>query len=112
MHFPDRHEHALAERFGTLTGDEVDKFADLAMRSGPSGAPELPTHPHHMVVRRVALLDEGGDHVYVVTEPVAVTTCGQLTPLRLSAVGHLRPGHTAAERPHPATERADRTDPR
>ncbi|MGW5300567.1 hypothetical protein ACWEQV_20200 [Rhodococcus aetherivorans] len=63
-------------------------------------------------MRRVALLDEGGDHVCVVTEPVAVTTCGRLTPLRLSAVAHLRPGHSAAERPHPATERADLTGPR
>ncbi|WP_343203436.1 flavin reductase family protein, partial [Rhodococcus ruber] len=112
LHFLDRHDLALAERFGTLTGDEVDKFADLAVRCGPGGAPELTAHPHRMCVRRVALLDEGGDHVCVVTEPVAVTTRGRLTPLRLSAVAHLRPGHTAAERPHPATERADRTAPR
>ncbi|EME65037.1 flavin reductase domain-containing FMN-binding protein, partial [Rhodococcus ruber BKS 20-38] len=48
LHFLDRHNHALAERFGTLTGDEVDKFADLAVRCGPGGAPELTAHPHRM----------------------------------------------------------------
>ncbi|TCN42450.1 flavin reductase (DIM6/NTAB) family NADH-FMN oxidoreductase RutF [Rhodococcus sp. SMB37] len=107
LHFLDRDASALAERFGTLTGDEVDKFAGLMVRAGPGGAPELPTCRHRMLSRRIALLDEGGDHVCVVTEPVAVTADGPLTPLRLSAVAHLRPGHPAAERPHPATARAD-----
>ncbi|MGV9950142.1 flavin reductase family protein, partial [Rhodococcus aetherivorans] len=51
LHFLDRHDLALAERFGTLTGDEVDKFADLAVRCGPGAAPELTAHPHRMVVR-------------------------------------------------------------
>ncbi|WP_346772754.1 flavin reductase [Rhodococcus sp. 14C212] len=112
IHFLGADEAALAARFGTLTGDEVDKFADLAVRAGPGGAPELLTHPHRVVLRRVALLDEGGDHVCVVTEPVAVHSTGRLAPLRLSAVAHLHPGHAAAERPHPVTERADPPGPR
>jgi hypothetical protein len=43
----------------------------------------------------------------VVTEPVAATADGPFTPLRLSAVDDLAPGHEAEERPTPPTERAD-----
>lgn len=59
-----------------------------------------------MIVRRCAVLDEGGDHVCVVTEPIEVVTSGAFTPLRLSAVADLDAGHAPAERPHPPTERA------
>ena len=54
------------------------------------------------------MLDEGGDHVCVVTEPVEAATTGPFAPLRLSAVTDLHPGHDAADRPTPPTERAPR----
>lgn len=99
----DRH---LAEVFGTLSGDDVDKFDLVDVTVGPQGVPLIDAAPHHMVVRRVALLDEGGDHVCVVTEPVAVSTTGRFRPLRLSAVDQLDAGHAVGERPRPPTERA------
>lgn len=58
------------------------------------------------MARRIALLDEGGDHVCVATEPVAVRSTGRLTPLRLSDVQHLQPGQDPEERNDPPTERA------
>ena len=64
--------------------------------------------PHRLVVRKTAVLDEGGDHVCVVTEPVEVVTAGPFTPLRLSAVADLDAGHGAGDRPTPPTERAPR----
>ncbi len=56
-----------------------------------------------MLVRRVALLDEGGDHVCLAAECLEAVTAGGFTPLRLSQVDHLMPGHEADERADPPT---------
>lgn len=106
VHFLAADQRPVAELFGTLSGDDVDKFARCAWDEGPDGVPLLADVPRRIVVRRVALLDEGGDHLCVVTEPVAAEADGPFTPLRLSAVEDLTPGHDAEERPTPPTERA------
>lgn len=107
VHYLDDTQHDLAELFGTRTGDEVDKLSLCAWEEGPDGVPLLADVPRRIVARRVALLDEGGDHLCVVTEPITAEADGPFTPLRLSAVDHLTPGHEAEERPTPPTERAD-----
>jgi hypothetical protein len=61
---------------------------------------------HWLVGRRTTLVDDGGDHVCMMTEPVAVHTGGPFRPLRLSQAAHLQPGHGNEERPSPPTERA------
>jgi flavin reductase (DIM6/NTAB) family NADH-FMN oxidoreductase RutF len=106
VHFLTRDDRALAELFGTQTGDEVDKFEGLLVEDGPDGVPVLLDCPHRMVVRRTTMVDEGGDHVCVATELVDVRTSGQFHPLRLSDVADLTPGHEAEERHAPPTERA------
>jgi flavin reductase (DIM6/NTAB) family NADH-FMN oxidoreductase RutF len=106
IHFLTADDLPLAELFGTQTGDTVDKFAGLQVDSGPGGAPVLRRCPNWLAVRRIALLDEGGDHVCLTTEPVAVHTARPFRPLRLSQAGHLKAGHGAEERPEPPTERA------
>ena len=106
IHFLTADDLPLAELFGTQTGDTVDKFAGLPVDSGPGGAPVLRQCPNRLAVRRIALLDEGGDHVCLTTEPVAVHTARPFRPLRLSQAGHLKAGHGAEERPEPPTERA------
>jgi flavin reductase (DIM6/NTAB) family NADH-FMN oxidoreductase RutF len=106
IHFLTADDLPLAELFGTQTGDTVDKFAGLAVDSGPGGAPVLQQCPNWLAVRRIALLDEGGDHVCLTTEPVAAQTAGPFRPLRISRAGHLKAGHGAEERPEPPTERA------
>jgi hypothetical protein len=55
---------------------------------------------------RVAVLDEGGDHVCIVLSPIEIAAAGPSRPPRLSAVTRPEPGHDAAERPEPATEGA------
>jgi hypothetical protein len=62
--------------------------------------------PNWLAVRRTVLLDEGGDHVGVVTEPVTAHSGGKFDQLRLSQAAHLMPGHGHQERPDPPTERA------
>lgn len=107
VHFLTAEQRPLAELFGTFTGDEVDKFSRCTWDEGPDGLPLLSEVPRRIVARRVAILDEGGDHLCVVTEPVSSEADGPFTPLRLSAVDDLTPGHQAEERPTPPTERAD-----
>jgi flavin reductase (DIM6/NTAB) family NADH-FMN oxidoreductase RutF len=106
VHFLTEADLPLAERFGTRTGDEVDKFAGLEVTAGPGDVPVLADCPNWLVGRRHVLLDEGGDHVGVILDPVARHSGGRFTPLRLSRADHLTPGHEAAERPDPPTERA------
>jgi flavin reductase (DIM6/NTAB) family NADH-FMN oxidoreductase RutF len=93
IHFLASADLWLADLFGTLTGDDVDKFTGLQVSPGPGGVPVLQHCPNWLTARRIALLDEGGDHVCVITEPVTVHTGGPFTPLRLSQATHLVAGH-------------------
>jgi flavin reductase (DIM6/NTAB) family NADH-FMN oxidoreductase RutF len=106
IHFLTADDLLLAELFGTRSGDTVDKFAGLPSEPGPDGVPVLRQCPNRLITRRLTLLDEGGDHVSVVTEPMTAGSSGRFSPLRLSQVGHLTPGHGYWERPDPPTERA------
>ena len=111
IHFLSQADLGLAELFGTRSGDTVDKFAGLPLSQGPGGVPVLRQCTHWLVARRATLLDEGGDHVCVIAEPVTGHAAGRLDPLRLSRVAHLEPGHGSRERPDPPTERAGRPAP-
>jgi flavin reductase (DIM6/NTAB) family NADH-FMN oxidoreductase RutF len=106
IHFLTSADLPLAELFGTQTGDEVDKFAGLEVSPGAGRTPVIKRCPNRMVVRRTAMLDEGGDHVCMVTEPVDVRSGGAFQPLRISHAPHLVAGHGPGERPNPPTERA------
>jgi flavin reductase (DIM6/NTAB) family NADH-FMN oxidoreductase RutF len=106
VHFVRSGDLDVARLFGTKTGDETDKFAACGWRPGPDGVPVLDACPDHFLARKVALLDEGSDHVCIVLEPTDAASTGDLEPLRLSAANDLTPGHEAEQRPQPATERA------
>jgi len=93
-------DEQLAAHFGGRTGDEEDKFATVGWAPGPGGVPLLEDCPRRLVLRRVALLDSGGDHTCVVGEPVAAAGSGEFTPLRLPDVVGLEPGHQADEPRH------------
>ncbi|WP_426241588.1 flavin reductase family protein [Nocardioides sp. LHG3406-4] len=106
IHFLTRDDLALAERFGTLTGDTTDKFAGLRTEAGAGNVPLLSDCGNRLLVRRTTLVDEGADHVCIATEMLTAETAGPFEPLRLSEVGHLTPAHEADERHDPPTERA------
>ncbi|HEX9994351.1 MAG TPA: flavin reductase family protein [Acidimicrobiales bacterium] len=106
VHFLTEDDVDLAELFGTVSGDDVDKFTRCSWTEGPDGLPLLDRCPNRIVARRGALLDEGSDHVCVVVEPESVDCAGPFAPLRFSRVRHLDAGHDAEERPHPPTERS------
>ena len=107
VHFPRTDQHELAELFGGTSGDDLDKFSRCAWTPGAHDVPLLDDCPNRFVGRRIALLDEGSDHVCVVVEPIeADAATDGFSPLRLSDVTDIDPGHGAEERPHPPTERA------
>ncbi|WP_319804489.1 flavin reductase family protein [Nocardioides malaquae] len=98
LHFLTRDDLAMAERFGTRSGEDTDKFAGLEVEADEHGVPLLTALPHRLLLDRVATLDDGGDHVCVTTRVRSAATSGRFSPLRLSDVDHLEPGHAAEER--------------
>jgi len=106
VHLLSADEQDLAELFGSETGDAFDKFGLTAWEDGPFGVPLLSRCANRFVGRRIALLDEGSDHVCVVLEPVDARSVRRVDPIRLHDVSDVSPGHAAGERPVPPTERA------
>jgi flavin reductase (DIM6/NTAB) family NADH-FMN oxidoreductase RutF len=95
VHFLATDDLDLAERFGSLTSDRTDKFAGLSLTTAIGGVPVLAGFPRYLIAERVALLDEGSDHVCISTAPVTTQLDGaRFSPLRLSAAAHLEPGHS------------------
>ena len=104
VHFLDGGDHDLAVLFGATTGDEVDKFAGIEWRPGPDGVPLISRCTNRIVLQRVSVHDDGGDHVCFVGAPVDVTlsTAGS-TPLRMSDVDDIDAGHPADDPPLSST---------
>src|SRR4051812_29232243 len=98
IHFLTEDDLALAERFGTLSGEDTDKFADLDVELDEHGVPILIACPHRLRVERLAVLDDGGDHVCLATRVTSASTGGGFAPLRVSRAAHLEPGHESDER--------------
>lgn len=98
IHFLSTDDLKLARRFGSVSGEDTDKFADLDVSAAEGGVPLLTEVPNRIVVERLAMLDDGGDHVAVTARPVSVQTAGRFEPLRGSHLGDLTPGHASDER--------------
>jgi len=98
VHFLAAEDLPLAERFGTLTGEDTDKFAGMDVDPDPDGVPRLTACPNWMSLDRIAILDDGGDHVCLTTRMSSAHTAGDFTPLRLSGAAHLDPGHGSQDR--------------
>ena len=98
VHFLSAEDFPLAERFGTLTGEDTDKFEGLDVDLDPHGVPLLRALPSRMTLERIALLDDGGDHVCLTTRVTSALSGGDFAPLRVSSATHLDPGHGSEER--------------
>lgn len=98
LHLLSDRDLALAETFGTRSGEDVDKFADVDVEEDQHGVPLVRALPRRLLLDRVAVLDDGGDHVCVTTRVRDAHGGGPFTPLRLGDVDHLVPGHEADER--------------
>jgi flavin reductase (DIM6/NTAB) family NADH-FMN oxidoreductase RutF len=94
VHLVPPEAEALARLFGGETGDEVDKFARCAWRSGPAGAPILEDLPNWFVGRIGDRLDLG-DHVGFLLVPIAACHRAGHRELGLQAAARIEPGHPA-----------------
>ena len=96
VHLLSSAEKAVAELFGSRTGDEVDKFSRCRWHPGAGGAPVLEDCTRWMVGR---VLDHhaDGDHTAFLLEPVELSSAERPWPGQLGyqAVRHLDPGHEA-----------------
>jgi flavin reductase (DIM6/NTAB) family NADH-FMN oxidoreductase RutF len=108
VHFLTDADRDLAELFGGISGDDLDKFARCDWEPGPQGVPLLHRCPNRLVMARTTLVDDGGDHVAVNGLPIATHSAGGFTPLRFADVRHLHPGHEANERPGSVPEHEHR----
>lgn len=95
VHVLHPRDHPLAEHFGGLTGDEVDKLAGIAWHPGPHGVPILEDCERHLVGRVLARIPLG-DHIGHLLEPLAVAApedAGE--PLGSDDVADVQAGHPA-----------------
>ena len=98
VHFLASADLALAEVFGTRCSVETDKFAGLDIETDERGIPLLRGCQNRLVLERIAVLDDGGDHVCLTTRVVSAQSEGEFTPLRVSDAEHLEPNHPAEGR--------------
>lgn len=98
VHFLTADDLALAQQFGTHSGQHVNKFADLDVATDAQAMPLLADCPNHMVLERISLLDNGGDHVCVTGKVVSAHSNEKFTPLRVADIGKLAPAHGSDER--------------
>jgi flavin reductase (DIM6/NTAB) family NADH-FMN oxidoreductase RutF len=98
VHFLTAEDFALAERFGTVSGEDTDKFAGVDFDLDQNGVPLLGACPNRMSLERIAVLDDGGDHVCLTTRVSSAQTSGDFVPLPVSSASHLDPGHASEER--------------
>lgn len=98
IHFLTVDDLAMAQRFGARSGEDTDKFRGLDLTSSEHGVPLLSAVPNRLVVERIAMLDDGGDHVGITARVLASETTGPFTPLRVSHIGDLPAGRDNAER--------------
>lgn len=98
VHFLTEADLPVAERFGTQSGETTDKFVGLDMDTSTQDVPLIARCPNRMVLERIAILDDGGDHVCVTGRVLSARAKGPFMPLRLSDVTHLEPGRSSEAR--------------
>jgi flavin reductase (DIM6/NTAB) family NADH-FMN oxidoreductase RutF len=84
----------VAELFGAETGDEVDKFAQVAWREGPEGVPLVEACPSWFAGRVAARLP-CGDHEAFLLDVVAAEYGASAPLYTFRQARALSPGHEA-----------------
>jgi flavin reductase (DIM6/NTAB) family NADH-FMN oxidoreductase RutF len=98
VHFLTTDDLKIAERFGTLSGEDTNKFAGFDVDLDEYGVPDLKACPNRMSLERIAVLDDGSDHVCLTTRVRAARSERRFVPLRVSSALHLEPGHSSDRR--------------
>ncbi len=94
VHFLAGQHRELAELFGSVTGDEVDKFSRCRWEPGPDGLPRL-SDCDRWVAGRILDRFETGDHVGHVLDPFDAGTGVWTGQLGFQEAKDFEPGHPA-----------------
>ncbi|MGN5238733.1 MULTISPECIES: flavin reductase [unclassified Rhodococcus (in: high G+C Gram-positive bacteria)] len=95
VHILDRSQLALADLFGSRSGDDTDKFAQCNWSDGPHGLPILDDAAAWFTGAIVGRVDLG-DHVGFLLAPDRGELRSDLSdPVMFDDVRHLDPGHGA-----------------
>jgi flavin reductase (DIM6/NTAB) family NADH-FMN oxidoreductase RutF len=92
VHFVPADGEALAELFGSETGDETDKFARCAWHEGPEGLPILDDLPNWFA-GRIRERVPGGDHDALILDPIAAERDAEEQELTFHRAKRIEPGH-------------------
>ena len=92
VHFLDQADRHLAEVFGELTGDAVDKLSLVPWSPGPEGVPVLDGAAAWLAGRVIATHDLG-DHTGFVLDPIAGEVRRWIGQLGFQDLKDLPPGH-------------------
>jgi flavin reductase (DIM6/NTAB) family NADH-FMN oxidoreductase RutF len=84
----------LAELFGSQTGDQVDKFAEVAWTPGPGGVPVL-DDCHNWFAGRILNRIDVGDHWAFLLEPLRGGDDASQGEFMFQEARWIRPGHPA-----------------
>lgn len=94
VHLLGREQRALAELFGTETGDILDKLARCAWTEGPSGTPLLDDCPSRFLGEILDRFDVG-DHLAFLVQVLDAWSASPGALLTFQSVRDLEPGHRA-----------------
>jgi flavin reductase (DIM6/NTAB) family NADH-FMN oxidoreductase RutF len=92
VHLVPEDGEAIAELFGSQTGDEIDKFARCAWHPGPGGTPVLDDCPNWFAGRILERMPVG-DHVAHLLEPIAAHSDPSERPFTFHRAKRIKPGH-------------------
>lgn len=92
VHYPSSDQVALAELFGGETGDETDKFAEVAWHQTPDGGVVL-DDVGRWFTGRVSEIVDLGDHVGFVLEPLSGEAAPWPGQLGFQQLRDVEPGH-------------------
>ena len=94
VHFLSAADRALAELFGGLTGDDVDKFSRCRWRDGPGGVPVLEDCQRWFAGEVVEQFPTE-DHVGFLLAPIRAETGPWAGQLGFQTARAISPGHEA-----------------
>ncbi len=92
LHLLGSGQQAMAELFGSLTGDDIDKFDHCEWTSGTTGVPVL-SHCAAWMEGAIRQSFDVGDHIAHVIDPVDGGLGDQDGLLTLKAAPNIDPGH-------------------
>ena len=92
VHFVPADGEAIAELFGSETGDGVDKFARCAWHEGPAGLPILDDLPNWFA-GRIRERIPAGDHDALILDPIAAAREAEEQELTFHRAKRIEPGH-------------------